>query len=86
MLIPIRCFSCGSMISCKYITYKKIVDKYRKDQTDTVILDFDKLSNYTGNHQDQEKTPEYKAMKDLNINRICCRRHMLCNVDLIDVI
>ena len=83
MLIPIRCFSCGSMISCKYITYKKIVDKYRKDQTDTVILDFEKLSN---DSLQQEKTPEFKAMKDLNIHRICCRRHMVCNVDLIDVI
>jgi len=80
MLIPVRCFSCGSLVSCKYMSYKKKVEQYRKNETETV-LDFEKLSK-----EKSDETPEFKAMRDLDIDRICCRRHMLCNVDLIDVI
>jgi DNA-directed RNA polymerase I, II, and III subunit RPABC5 len=29
-------------------------------------------------------TPERQAMKELGLDRNCCRKHMLTNVDLID--
>lgn len=86
MLIPVRCFSCGSMISCKYVSFMKKVDEYRTEQQpDSSVLDFESL-NKKLESDEVEPTPEFKAMADLKIHRMCCRRHMLCNVDLIDVI
>ena len=30
----------------------------------------------------KEKTPEGKIMDKLNLNKICCRRHILTHVDI----
>jgi DNA-directed RNA polymerase subunit N (RpoN/RPB10) len=34
----------------------------------------------------EEVTAEAKALKELKVNRMCCRTHFLCNVDMIDII
>ena len=83
MIIPVRCFTCGSVISDKWVTYLKLVDEHRREtkENDIELLDIDAL---TSNSSTQ--TAEFKALKDLEIKRVCCRRHFLCNVDLIDVI
>ena len=83
MLVPVRCFTCGSLISDKWTAYNDLCSKYRteKKQDDIILLDADILQNdsYT-------ITAEAQAMMDLNIKRICCKRHFLCTVDMVDVI
>ena len=32
--------------------------------------------------KNNKKTPEAKVLDDLNLKRICCRRHMLTHVDI----
>tara|TARA_B100001093_G_C26685607_1_gene952491 strand:+ start:173 stop:424 length:252 start_codon:yes stop_codon:yes gene_type:complete len=83
MIIPVRCFTCGSVISDKWIPYMTLTDKYRKEnkQTEIELLDVDSLMSSSN-----EKTAEYKALEELSIKRVCCRRHFLCNVDMIDII
>lgn len=83
MIIPVRCFTCGSVISDKWIKYQELVDKYRIEtkQSDVELLDIDALAAETN-----APTAEFKALKDLEVKRVCCRRHFLCNVDMIDVI
>lgn len=83
MIIPIRCFTCGSVLSDKWIKYQDLCNIYRKDtnETDIEVLDIDAL-----NSSDTKPTAEWKALKDLNVERVCCRRHFLCNVDMIDII
>ena len=83
MIIPVRCFTCGSVISDKWVKYQELVDKYRIEtkQADVELLDIDALVS-----ESNEPTAEYKALKDLEVIRVCCRRHFLCNVDMIDVI
>ena len=84
MIIPCRCFSCGALISDKWISYVELTNKYRlanKNVNDIELLDADILK--TAN---KKETAEFKALKDLNVTRICCRRHFLTNVDLIDSI
>tara|TARA_B110000238_G_C16077692_1_gene417927 strand:- start:456 stop:689 length:234 start_codon:yes stop_codon:yes gene_type:complete len=77
MIIPIRCFTCGKVIADKWNDYKKLKLEYKHhtDDEDTVI-----------NISSVKKTPEGKAMDDLNIKRICCRRMFLGQIDLIDII
>tara|TARA_Y100000748_G_scaffold282924_1_gene263630 strand:+ start:6637 stop:6888 length:252 start_codon:yes stop_codon:yes gene_type:complete len=83
MIIPVRCFTCGSVISDKWITYQKLTDKHRTDtsQHDIELLDTDSLATPENN-----TTAEYRALQDLEITRLCCRRHFLCCVDMIDTI
>lgn len=81
MIIPVRCFTCGKVISNKWLKYNELCEKYRSDtkQDEIELLDIDELKS-----KSTKETAEYKALKDLGIKRMCCRRHFLCNVDLID--
>jgi|TARA_Y100000389_G_C17217004_1_gene391412 DNA-directed RNA polymerase I, II, and III subunit RPABC5 len=85
MIIPVRCFTCGAVISDKWIKYTEIVNEERtKNNTnvkDIELLDIDSLTSKTN-----KETAEHAALEKLNVTRVCCRRHFLCNVDLVDII
>lgn len=81
MIIPIRCFTCGSVISNKWMAYKELCEEYRNEtkESDIELLDIDELRS-----KSKKETAEFRALKELKVTRMCCRRHFLCNVDLID--
>tara|TARA_B100001113_G_scaffold218870_1_gene179519 strand:+ start:1090 stop:1341 length:252 start_codon:yes stop_codon:yes gene_type:complete len=83
MIIPVRCFTCGAVLADKWVQYNTLINEYRKEtkHKDVELLDIDALTS-----NDNPVTAEYKALKDLEISRVCCRRHFLCNVDMIDQI
>tara|TARA_Y100000766_G_scaffold277799_1_gene283679 strand:- start:648 stop:899 length:252 start_codon:yes stop_codon:yes gene_type:complete len=83
MIIPVRCFTCGAVLADKWVQYNTLTNEYRKDtkHKDVELLDIDALTS-----NDNQVTAEYKALQDLDITRVCCRRHFLCNVDMIDQI
>jgi DNA-directed RNA polymerase I, II, and III subunit RPABC5 len=74
MIIPIRCISCNNIIAGKYLPYLALVEKNRKKDGKT---EMEYLTNTT------TKTAEGKALDELNLKRVCCRRHFLSHVDLI---
>lgn len=74
MIFPIRCVSCNNVISGKYLTYLEKVKEYRRENGKT---DMEYLTSTT------VKTAEGKALDDLKVTRVCCRRHFLSHVDLI---
>jgi DNA-directed RNA polymerase subunit N (RpoN/RPB10) len=76
MIIPIKCFTCGTVLADKYRYYCEEVRRR-------------KLSN--GQHVDRviyltpeysKKTPEAEVLDELGLNKMCCRRHMLTHVDI----
>lgn len=75
MIIPVRCFTCGKVLGDKWQKYTELKSKYKTSDEDTII-----------NLKNVKKTAEGKAMDELNIKRICCRRIMLGQLDLIDII
>ena len=83
MIIPVRCFTCGAVISDKWVRYLELVENNRKNtkQGDVELLDIDALAS-----NNNPVTAEWEALEDLQIKRMCCRRHFLCNVDMIDQI
>tara|TARA_X000000368_G_C23043724_1_gene718159 strand:+ start:1514 stop:1765 length:252 start_codon:yes stop_codon:yes gene_type:complete len=83
MIIPVRCFTCGAVLADKWVEYNTLINEYRKDtkHKDVELLDIDALTS-----NNNPVTAEYKALQDLDISRVCCRRHFLCNVDMIDQI
>jgi DNA-directed RNA polymerase subunit N (RpoN/RPB10) len=87
MIIPVRCFTCGKVIGDKwdYFNQKKIEkellmkeakEKEKKQGKDDSIKDL--AFNDSWGYGD--------ILDELGLNRICCRRHMMGHVNLIDII
>jgi DNA-directed RNA polymerase subunit N (RpoN/RPB10) len=81
MIIPIKCFTCGNIIANKYRYYleqvrKKKLAKRGNDES----IDVDKVLYLTQEFVD--KTPEGEVLDDLNMRKMCCRRHFLTHVDI----
>jgi DNA-directed RNA polymerase subunit N (RpoN/RPB10) len=72
MLIPIRCMSCGKVLANKWEYYeKKCKELELKGNKDDEVKYFD-------------KNLKKDILDELGLDRYCCRRHMLGNVDLIE--
>jgi DNA-directed RNA polymerase subunit N len=81
MIIPVKCFTCGNVIANKYRYYqaevrkRKLAKSVGKDTTD-----IDKVLYLTKEFHD--KTPEGEVLDELNMKKMCCRRHFLTHVDI----
>ena len=76
MIIPIKCFTCGTVIADKYRFYCEEVRK-RKITRD---LHVDKVIYLTPQYS--EKTLEGEVLDELGLTKECCRRSMLTHVDI----
>lgn len=76
MIIPVKCFTCGNVLADKYLFYIKEVRKIKisKDMDTDEVLYLDNTN--------VKKTPEGTVLDKLNLNKMCCRRHMLTHVDI----
>jgi DNA-directed RNA polymerase subunit N (RpoN/RPB10) len=77
MIIPIKCFTCGKVLGDKYLYYISNVKKAK------VALNINKDEVIYLSETTTEKTPEGKILDKLQLNKICCRRHMLTHVDIV---
>ena len=76
MIIPVKCFTCGTVLADKYRFYLKEVIKKKMaidQRTDRVVY----LTQ-----ENFDKTAEGEVLDILGLDKICCRRHMLTHVDL----
>ena len=86
MIIPIRCFTCGRVmadIADFYETEKEKLkdatdkadkaDKADKKEVDKIYKNFEKI--HTG-----------EILNKLGLKRYCCRRNLIANIDMMDVI
>jgi DNA-directed RNA polymerase subunit N (RpoN/RPB10) len=76
MIIPIKCFSCGTVLADKYRYYLAEVRRIKISKG----LNVDKVVYL--NKDNIEKTPEGHVLDDLGLKNVCCRRHMLTHVDI----
>ena len=87
MIIPVRCFTCGKVLGDKWNTYKKLVDKKSSNESKkkftlediTISSKNNPLEHFDNNHQND-------ILNKMNIKKMCCRRHMLTHIDLINII
>lgn len=76
MIIPVKCFTCGTVLGDKYRWYLAEVRKIKsKDKEDIVTVQY--LTE-----EMIDKTPEGIVLDTLRLNKMCCRRHMLTHVDI----
>lgn len=89
MLFPIRCHTCNKSIGARYQSYLRKVQEYRKSskhKEELVLTSETTAKDIEGLMKDPNKqTPEFRALADLNIQRYCCRRHFLTEIDLLDI-
>jgi DNA-directed RNA polymerase subunit N (RpoN/RPB10) len=76
MIIPIKCFTCGMVLADKYRFYTEEVRKRKL----TKSMDVEKVIYLTKEFHD--KTPEGEVLDELNMVKMCCRRHFLTHVDI----
>lgn len=77
-MIPIKCFSCGKPVSHLWPDYVALVKEYEEQ---------DRAAKAAGTSGEGPKqTPIARALKELGLEpeRYCCRRMLMCNVDLSD--
>ncbi len=76
MIIPVKCFTCGMVLADKYLYYCKEVRKIKLQNE--MALDEDIYLD----ENNIKKTPEGEVLDNLNLTKMCCRRHMLTHVDI----
>jgi DNA-directed RNA polymerase I, II, and III subunit RPABC5 len=76
MIIPVKCFTCGKVLANKYRYYQREVQKRKIDKS----MEVNKVLYLTKDFMD--KTPEGEVLDILQLNKSCCRRHMITHVDI----
>lgn len=77
MIIPVRCFTCGKVLADKWEYYSKRckeIDDSKDDPTENE------------NYKNVAKKFKRPIFEELGLEKICCRRHLLTHVDLIDIL
>lgn len=85
MIIPIRCFTCG----------KVIAGKWKRYQERSAEVENGEKSPASQQQQQQQVNPSKRyfdpnlkgdILDELGLDKICCRRHLLTHVDLVDIL
>lgn len=76
MIIPVKCFTCGTVLANKYRWYQTKV----REKKLAGGMNVEKVVYLTSEFID--KTPEGEVLDSLNLKKMCCRRHMLTHVDI----
>jgi DNA-directed RNA polymerase subunit N (RpoN/RPB10) len=76
MIIPIKCFTCGTVLADKFRYYQTEVRKIKIQKGQ----DLHNVVYLTKEHMD--KTPEGTVLDNIGLTNVCCRRHMLTHVDI----
>ena len=87
MIIPIRCFTCGKVIADKWEAYEALVKHF--DAVDKAAEGAAAADDETGTAADDEtgdagKSAVLQALERLHIDRMCCRRHFMTNLHIVD--
>ncbi len=81
MIIPVKCFTCGMVLADKYRYYQTEVRRRKMAKNfATGVNNIDKVMYLT--KEFHEKTPEGEVLDELNLTKMCCRRHFLTHVDI----
>ena len=82
MIIPVRCFTCNHVLADKWDWYKEQCDQAEQTKTEN---NKHKKGNDEKPRQSQQLN-RAELLDKLGLKRICCRRHFLGNVDLMDLV
>jgi len=74
MIIPVRCFTCGRVMA-------DIVDYYESEKAN--IEENKKIDKFYKNF---DKIHTAHILDNLGLKRYCCRRNLIANIDMMEII
>lgn len=79
-LIPVKCFTCGTVLADKYTYYLEETRRRKLQNVDDEEgeLKINKVVYLTKDFS--KKTVEGEVMDEIGLNKMCCRRHILTKV------
>ncbi len=84
MIIPIRCFTCGKVVAHLWEPYLEKVQEIASNDRKEDKSSIDQKYRFVNVETLREKSKEGKVLDELGVTKYCCRRMMLCNVDLME--
>ena len=87
MIIPIRCFTCNKVIANKWEAYKKHIQEKDQNKNDNFTLNDISIKDNEDPMKYFDNNNEHKDfLNKIGIVKMCCVRHFISHVDLIDII
>lgn len=86
MIIPVRCFTCGSLTSDKWVAFISETAERKNKSNEKVKSNLDIEYIDINDEGKIKKSIEGEVMDELGIHKYCCRRMFLGNVHLISYI
>jgi len=86
MIIPVRCFTCGSVLGDKWIPYITTVQEEKNKINEPTDKSSNEPSSTYIDLKNPHKSIEGKILDEMGIHKYCCRRMMISNVHLISSI
>lgn len=84
MITVILCMNCGKILADKWRWYQRRVKQLKEAEG---FRENSEMPFYIDNIEgEMPPTPEGRALDELGLKRICCRKHFLTQKDLIDKI
>ena len=87
MIIPIRCFTCGKVLADKWEYYNKRCKEIDEGLEGVEGLEGEKdVKDVKASYKNVSGKFKKIVFEELKVDKICCRRHLLTHVDLIDIL
>jgi DNA-directed RNA polymerase subunit N (RpoN/RPB10) len=86
MIIPVRCFTCNKVLADKWNYFKKELEKNDKEEGEFTIEDISIPENEENPLRYFDDNKQKKILEKLGITKMCCVRHFISHIDLIDII
>tara|TARA_Y100000996_G_C22200207_1_gene510950 strand:- start:14 stop:274 length:261 start_codon:yes stop_codon:yes gene_type:complete len=86
MIIPIRCFTCGEITGNKWKLFTEILDEKKKESNKVINNNNLDMEYIDTTSKSVTKSLEGEALDEIGLDKYCCRRMMLGNVNLISII
>jgi DNA-directed RNA polymerase subunit N (RpoN/RPB10) len=84
MIIPVRCFTCGKVLADKYDAYVEACEKLEEAVKKAEAKGETHKAVHT--HGSFDRIAKNELLNEMGLTRYCCRRHILAQVDMMDVI
>lgn len=86
MIIPVRCFTCNKVLGDKWNYFKKELEKNDKEENQFTIEDISIPENEENPLRYFDDNKQKQILEKLGITKMCCVRHFISHIDLIDII
>ena len=86
MIIPVRCFTCNKVLADKWNYFKKELEKNDKEENQFTIEDISIPENEENPLRYFDDNKQKQILEKLGITKMCCVRHFISHIDLIDII